>query len=363
MEFNFKEFDYFKNDSESLSELSENIKSDKIENLIISMDSNLNKINLETDKSADSIKYNNRNNSENICDTTRYCHKCNVEAIEDISPTLKLICPKCGLEFQNINDKSVNFSTSIQYNTSKFNSITTKIEGKNSYAHNKSLRGACSNYNVWNSKKAVKHLNRCSYESETDKIPPYINEVVIAEFEKIRKRKTFRGPVQIGIKAVLAYYICPVENLARKPSEMAKLHGIMERDLSKADSIVREFIEDGVIDLQVNQNSYDSFIERYMALLDIDTKWKQIVIDIIERAEKKHLYVKKNPKLSTKCMGVIYLIINSVPSLKGRISKDDISSKCNISKTTFISQYQLLINNSKKFRKIFKKYNMTFPEI
>ena len=346
MEFDFKEFNYFKDEC--------------IDNL----DNNYNK-NTEVSKNKNDIFciQENDNNCIKKKNLLRYCHSCNIEAVEDIGPIIKLICPKCGVEFQNINDKSVNFNTSIQYNTSKYNSVTTKIEGKDSYAHNKSLRGVCFNYNVWNSKRAVKYLNRCSYESETDKIPPYINEIVIAEFEKIRRRKTFRGPVQVGIKAVLAYYICPLENLARKPSEMAKLHNIKEKDLSKADSIVREFIEEGVIDLQVNLNRYDGFIERYMALLDIDAKWKDIIVDIIERAEKKHLYVKKNPKLSTKCMGAIYLIINSVPTLKSRISKDEISTKCNISKTTFISQYHLLLNNNKKLKKVFKKYNLRFPKV
>lgn len=292
----------------------------------------------------------------------RYCLSCNVEAIEDIIQSRRLICPKCGMEIQNINDDEVNYYTSLHYNTMQLDSVSTKIEGKNSYAHNKSLRGTCSDYNAWNSKKAIKHLNKCSYESETDKIPPCINEIVVKEFEKIRKRKTFRGPVQIGIKAVLAYYICPTENIIRKPSEMAKLHGILERDLSRADSIVREFIEEGVIDIPVNQNNHITFVERYTRLLKIDDRWKSFILDILERAEKKHLYANKSPKLSTKCVGTIYLVINSIPSLKKRISKDDIVSKCNISKTTFINQYQLLLANKKKLKKVFKKYGIEFPE-
>ena len=121
----------------------------------------------------------------------RYCSSCNVEAIEDISPSRKLLCPKCGVEIHNINDSELNYHTSLHYNTMQLDSISTKIEGKNSYAHNKSLRGTCSDYNAWNSKKAIKYLNKCSYESETDKIPSYINEIVVNIFEKIRKRRTF----------------------------------------------------------------------------------------------------------------------------------------------------------------------------
>ncbi len=310
----------------------------------------------------DKIEESANNNEKKEKSSWRYCSACNVEAIEDINLSQKLICPNCGIEIQNINDTKLNFSTSIHYNTSQYNSVTTKIEGKNSYAHNKSLRGTCSNYNAWKSKKDVKYLNNCSYDSETDKIPPYINEAVIKEFEKIRRVKTFRGPVQIGIKAVLAYYMCPAENLARKPSEMANLHGIRERDLSKADSLVRSFIEEKVIELEVNQNHYHSFVDRYIALLEIDPKWRPVIISIIEKAEEKHVYIRKTPKLSTKCIGSIYLIIMSVPSLKKRITKDEIAKKCNISKTTFLGQYQLLLTNKNKLKKVFKKYRLTFPE-
>ena len=156
--------------------------------------------------------------------------------------------------------------------------------------------------------------------------------------------------------------MCQKEGLARKPYRIASLHGILERDLSKADSIVRSFHEEGVIDLFINKDSYESYIEKYMEILKMDIiKWKPFIIDIIKRAENKHVYMK-TPKPSTKCLGAIYFIINSVPSLKREISKEDMINKCKISKTTLINHYQELFNHKKKFKKIFKQYKIKLPK-
>ena len=290
----------------------------------------------------------------------RNCTNCKIEAIEHVEN--KLICSNCGAEIINIDDKKVNYSIKKYYNTSTNSSVTTIIDGKNSYSYNKSLRSICSNYSTWNSKKSLTKMNNFSYEADNDKIPSYINEAVIKQFENIRKIKTFRGAGQESVKAALVYYMCQKEGLARKPYKIAALHGILERDLSKADSIVRSFNETGVINLFINNDSYENYIEKYMEILEIDiVKWKPLVIDIINRAEEKHIY-NKTPKPSTKVMGAIYFIINSIPSLKRKITKEDIISKCTISKTTLINHYQELINNKKKFKKIYKTYNLKLPK-
>lgn len=291
--------------------------------------------------------------------TWRYCTNCNVEAVDEIEH--KLVCPVCGMEIVSINDKDPNYTINKYYNTSGNSSVTTKIEGKNSYSYNKSLRSTCSDYKIWNSTKSLNKLNKLSYEAEDDKIPHYINEAVIKQFEEIRKKKTFRGTGQDSVKAALVYYKCQEEGIARKPYKIAALHNILERDLSKADSIVRAFHEDGTIDLYINHDNYESYVEKYMELLGIEiTKWKPLIVDVIRRAEQKHIYTK-TPKPSTKVMGAIYLLVNSVPALKRKISKEDIIFKCTISKTTLINHYQELLDGQKKLKKIYRKYKIKFP--
>jgi len=286
------------------------------------------------------------------------CENCGVDAVyQDFS----LICPKCGVEIQNIDSSTENYSFS------KKSTDITKIDGKNSYSWNKSLRTTCSNYPEWNRVKSVKKLNNFSYESKSEKTPDYINQRVIELFENIRKVKTFRGTGQNRILAAIVYYILQDEGMARQPRAIAELHGITEKDLSKGDSIVRQYLEEKVIDLAINNDNHENFVDKYLAIMDIDSdKYKGIIMDIIKRGEYKKIYRTKTPKPSTKCVGAIYLVIRSDPKLKAKITKELIVSKCSISKTTFISNFHLLIANKTKFKKVYDKYkkrlNLTFPD-
>jgi transcription initiation factor TFIIIB Brf1 subunit/transcription initiation factor TFIIB len=285
------------------------------------------------------------------------CENCNVDAMyQDFS----LICPKCGAEIQNIDSSSENYSFS------KKSTDITKIDGKNSYTYNKSLRTTCSNYPEWNKTKSVKRLNKFSYESKSEKTPDYINQRVIELFENIRKVKTFRGTGQNRILAAIVYYILQEEGMARQPRAIAELHGISEKDLSKGDSIVRQYLEENVIDISINNDNHRNFVDKYLAILDINPhKYKNIIMDIINRSEYKKIYRTKTPKPSTKCVGAIYLIIRSDPKLKKKITKEIIVLKCSISKSTFISNFHLLVANKSKFKKVYAKYkkklNLTFP--
>ena len=295
----------------------------------------------------------------------RECPNCNVEATKDNE--ISLSCPKCGLQIDVIHDTIQNFNLNKQYNTSE-NNITTKMDGKNTYKFNKTLHSTCGQSN-WNPKIIINKLNKISYESIENEIPKYIIHSVVEQFKEIRKIKTLRGNGQMAVLISLIYYKCKEEGLAYKPKELAIMYNISERDMSKADSNLRSLHNKGIIELELNNNNYKNFIERYLLLLNIDSdkynnieNWKKIILEIIECAERKNIYIINTPKPSTKCVGAIFLFINSTPELKDYISKDDIVKKCKISKTTFIGHYQLLLENSKKFKKVFKKNGLEFPK-
>ncbi len=295
----------------------------------------------------------------------RYCTNCNIEATEDTE--ISLSCPKCGLQIDIIHDSTQNFQSNTQYNTSN-NNITTKMEGKNTYKYNKTLHSTCGQNN-WNPKLIIQKLNNHSYETEENKIPEFIIQTIVEQFKKIREIETSRGNGQMAKLACLIYYECKRSKIAYKPKEIAAICKISERDMSKADSKLRALHENGIIKLELNNNNYESYIERYLSLLNINSEnydnienLKNIILDIILHAEKKHIYIIKTPKPSTKCIGAIYLLINSIPEIKELITKEFIVKQCKISKTTFIGHYQLLLDNKKHFKKIFKRYGLEFPK-
>ena len=83
--------------------------------------------------------------------------------------------------------------------------------------------------------------------------------------------------------------------------------------------------------------------------------YKGFVMDIIKIAEKNLIHILHDSKNNTKCVGAIYLLIERVPELRNRISKEDIDNTCGISKTTFIRYYSIICKFYRKFKKSFKR--------
>jgi hypothetical protein len=83
-------------------------------------------------------------------------------------------------------------------------------------------------------------------------------------------------------------------------------------------------------------------------------------MDIIDRTELKNIHIKNDSRTTTKAIGAIYLLVTRLPSLK-HITKDVIVVECNISKSTFIRHYNLLITNWIAIKPVFKKHKISMP--
>jgi predicted transcriptional regulator len=84
------------------------------------------------------------------------------------------------------------------------------------------------------------------------------------------------------------------------------------------------------------------------------------VADIINRSEKKNVHIMNDSRTTTKCIGAIFLLINRIRGLS-HITKDHIVKECNISKSTFIRYYNLLMTNYKIIKPVFKKHKIPMP--
>jgi hypothetical protein len=96
-------------------------------------------------------------------------------------------------------------------------------------------------------------------------------------------------------------------------------------------------------------------LDQYFPRLKIDIKYKQFVLDIIARAEKKYLHIKTESRMVSKAVGCIHLLCERVPELR-HITKDMISQECEISKTTFSKYSDLVKEHYPLFKKVFKRH-------
>lgn len=274
-----------------------------------------------------------------------------------------IICENCGMEREwNIHHiDGYNASIEQNYNTSDNSFITFNVVGNNSYCYNKSLLKTCSNYVIYRNNTNKKEILNRIYQYEGNIPPKNVINSAIDLFEQIKnKGYVYRGDGKLGVIGACLYYACMINNLTRTPKEISSIMNIEEKFLSKGDKILQELNELGVISIPINHEPLDDYILKYFHLLGIDMKYKDFVVHIINRAEKKHLHIKNESRTTTKCVGVIYLLTCRLPELK-HIKKETISKECSISKTTFIKYHNLIMENFPLMKKSFKKYRIPIP--
>lgn len=287
------------------------------------------------------------------------CPKCNIEGkITDGA----VYCVGCGLETAVIDDSN-KFSYTIDkdHNTSDNSFMSFNFIGKNSYCYQRSFLKTCANYSSFRKNNNRKDLYNYNYQYEGKKIPKTSIKLAIELFSKIKENNyVFRGNGKKGVLGACLFYACVMNHITKTPREISSIMDIEERFLSQGDRIVQELNEKGVISIPTILRPLKDYLDQYFPSLGIDVKYKQFIVDLIERAEKKNIHIVNDSRTTTKCIGGIYMLITRVKELKN-ISKDKIVKECSISKSTFIRYYNLLLINWKILKPVFKKHKIPMP--
>lgn len=287
------------------------------------------------------------------------CSNCNVKGTAENG---RIKCRGCGL-VTKIYDDDNKFSASIEkdYNVSKNSFMSFNIVGKNSYCYQRSFLKTCANYPSFRENNNRKDMYDNNYQHTGKKIPKNAIKLAIELFSEIKKQGfVYRGNGKKGVLGACLFYACVIHGITKTPREIASVINIEERFLSQGDRIVQEHNENGVICIPTILRPLRDYVNQYFPTLGISDKYKQFVIDVIERAEKKNVHIKNDSRTTTKCIGAIYMLITRVKKFK-HITKDKIVKECSISKSTFIRYYNLLMSNYKIIKPVFKKHRIPQP--
>lgn len=270
-----------------------------------------------------------------------------------------IICEKCGLvrEWQQGSDYNAE-----SYNHTNNHYVAFKFIGNGSYGYGKSFIKTCSEYAIFRSNSNKKEFTNLVFQHEGSKPLPNVVSFAADLFDTIiRAGYVYRKNSKRGVMAACLYYACIINKLSRTSKDIAKIMKTEEKYLSRGICILQELNEAKVINIPINHEPLDDYLNRYFPALGISTEYKQFVIDIIRRANAKHMHVNNDCRTTTKCAGTIYLLTRRVKSLNN-IDKEFIANKCdNISKTTLIKYYNLLMENSIILKKCFKKHGIRMP--
>jgi transcription initiation factor TFIIIB Brf1 subunit/transcription initiation factor TFIIB len=277
-----------------------------------------------------------------------------------------VICEKCGLEREYDAHNTGAYSSSIDqgYNTSNNSFMSFKVIGKNYYNYSKNLYKTCANYPSYRNNSNRKEIINKIYRYEGGRIPLNVCNMTADLFDQIKQRGyVFRGNGKWGVIGACLFYSCIICGLSRTPREIANIIDIEDKFLSQGDRILQGLNELKIISIPVENNPISDYLNQYLPALGIPIKYKQFIIDLISRADVKRIYIGKGnqSRITTKCVGAIYLLCMRMPNLN-HIKKDDISRECvKISKSTFIRQYNLLMEHGAELKKVFRKHKIPMP--
>jgi len=275
-------------------------------------------------------------------------------------------CPGCGHRRELMRETShYNPSVNQTHNTADNAFMSFKMVGKNSYSKQRNLMKTCSNSAAYTKMSNKKEIHNYNYQFDGNKFPKDALEKAHEIICQIRQAGyVYRGKGRKGMWGACISVSCQDNRTTKARKTICALLKIEERFLSQGDRKLAQLEEDGVITLprpvdsaSGTKYSLEDYIIQYFSALGIPIKYKQFIIDIIERAEKKRLHMKNDSRLTTKCVGAIYMLTTRVRSLN-KITKDIIWKESNISKSTFTRYYRLLFDNHKKIKKVFKKHRI-----
>lgn len=314
---------------------------------------------LFNDDEFDSILNQNKfeeiqSNEDNL--NYKNCTECNIQMQPNINNTLT--CPECGF-IKTVIIENLEYEPSMAgYNTNENYHIPIKCIGKNSFQYQKYLRNNTSQYSIIQETSIKRILEKLNYKSDNFIIPKNIIQNVLNQYKKIRETsKIHRGEILKGILGSLLYYECLKEGIIRKPKELAKWYEISENDLSKGDKILRDLAENGVIDLPINKEYNDEYIESYLKRMDLDIKYSLFLIELLDIINENKVG-NPNARLSTKISALIFLLIISK---KYSITTEAISEEFDISISTFKTFYMEIYKNKHLINHILQKYNIELP--
>jgi transcription initiation factor TFIIIB Brf1 subunit/transcription initiation factor TFIIB len=287
----------------------------------------------------------------------KMCTNCNQQGV--INET-GLLCKNCGFEKPIFIESNDIFSETIinNYNTSSNSYINFTIIGANSYSYNRSFLKTCSDYSIYRNNNNKKEIFNRIYQFGENHPPTNVINATVELFDIIKKKDyLYRGSIKWGVISACLYYMSIEHNVAKTPKEIVKVMQITDKDFGVGEKILLELKELGIIDIKTDYSPINDYLNQFFPRLEIDSKYKKFIINIITRMQKKNCHVGNESRLSTKIIGCIYLLTVHVPELR-HITKESISEECNnITKSTYMRYYDLIIKNHRLVKKCFK-YNM-----
>lgn len=195
--------------------------------------------------------------------------------------------------------------------------------------------------------------------SQYNKIQRLITEDDFDENGKVRGQKKFvrRGNIKDEVLAGLIYFECIREKLVRKKKDIALFMKLPTNGFSRGEDILRNLQAECKLDIPVDEEPIEGFVDRYLDDLNLDNpNYSKFIIDLVNESEIRKIGM--NSQISSKVVGAIWILICQckLNITSQRLEKAADSTK----KNTFTKFQRVVFDNISTFAPIFVRYGIPY---
>ena len=188
-------------------------------------------------------------------------------------------------------------------------------------------------------------------------IQKMITEDDIDSEGNVRGQKKFvrRGNIKDEVLAGLIYFECIRKKLVRKKKDIAVFMKLPTYGFSRGEDILRNLQAEGKIDIPVDEEPIEGFVDRYLEALNLENPiYSKFIVDLVNESER--LKIGMNSQLSSKVVGSVWIIITkcglkiTAPMLE--------KAADNTKKNTFVKFTKVVFDNMGTLGHIFTRHGI-----
>jgi transcription initiation factor TFIIIB Brf1 subunit/transcription initiation factor TFIIB len=117
-----------------------------------------------------------------------------------------------------------------------------------------------------------------------------------------------RGNIKDEVLAGLIYFECIRASIVRKKKDIALFMKLPTNGFSRGEDILRNLQAEGKIDIPVDEEPIEGFVDRYLEELNLDNpNYIKFIVELVDESERRKIGM--NSQLSSKAVGALWIII------------------------------------------------------
>jgi hypothetical protein len=283
------------------------------------------------------------------------CPECNIPMVLSGSD---YNCPKCGIIEQNV-------GANTTYEASGNSSVRVTIGNRRGKYYNVTsdysevqkkliLDQLIHNNNAYVGFKFSRDILQKAAVGYNSVQKSFIDETQ-ADGTVTKKKFVRRGNIKDEVLAAFIYYECIRAGVTRKKKDIATMMKLPANGFSNGESILRALHLEGKVNIPIDDEPYEDYLDRYLETLNItNDNYRNFILAMVDYSEKKRIGMSS--QISSKIVAVLWIVITNC-DLKIDIEALEKAAD-GIKKSTFMKFHKIILGNLRLFAHLFTKYSV-----